>query len=73
MALNEIAALNPEALLNVCRDQGITMCGAIPATVMLVAAKALGARASRLVGYTTSGEVTGDQESVVAYAAVTVF
>jgi hypothetical protein len=48
------------------------MCGVIPAAVMLVAAKALGATSAELVDYTTSGEVSGDYTQVVAYAAVTV-
>ena len=72
LALAEIAALNPERLLHVCRERQISMCGVFPAVVMLVAAKALGATASRLVGYTTSGEVTGDLQQVVAYAGLTV-
>jgi AmmeMemoRadiSam system protein B len=71
-ALACVAALDPEGLVKVCRDKGITMCGAVAAAVMLVAAKALGATASRLLAYTHSGEVSGDSESVVAYAAVTV-
>lgn len=35
---------------------------------MLVAAKALGAGRAELVRYATSADVTGDEESVVAYA-----
>ena len=72
LALAELARLDPEALFRVCRDRRITMCGVIPAAVMLVAAKLLGATTSRLIRYTTSGEVNGDLNRVVAYAAVTV-
>jgi len=72
LALAEIAAMNPERLFKVCRDRHITMCGVVPAAVMLVAAKELGATSSKLVHYTTSGEVNGDLDRVVAYAAVTV-
>jgi len=71
-AIKEIMELNPEGLLRVCRDRGITMCGVVPAVVMLVAALALGAKAARLVSYATSGDVTGDNKQVVAYAALTV-
>jgi AmmeMemoRadiSam system protein B len=71
-ALGEVLALNPKGLLRVCRDRGITMCGVIPATVMLVAALKLGAQRARVVSYATSGDVTGDNRQVVAYAAVTV-
>lgn len=72
LALAELAAMNPERLLKVCREKGVTMCGVVPATVMLVAAMALGATSSRLIRYATSGEVNGDLDRVVAYAAVTV-
>jgi MEMO1 family protein len=72
LALAQIAALDPEQLLKVCREKEITMCGVMPATVMLIAAKKLGATKSRLVGYTNSGEVNGDQQRVVAYAGITV-
>jgi len=73
LALAELVALNPERLLKVCREKRITMCGVVPAAVMLVAAKLLGATTSRVVSYTTSGEVNGDLSRVVAYAAVTVY
>jgi len=72
LALAEIAAMNPERLLKVCREKGVTMCGVVPAAVMLVAAKILGATSSRLLSYATSGEVNGDLDRVVAYAALTV-
>ena len=48
------------------------MCGVVPATVMLVAALELGATRAELVRYATSGDVTGDNRQVVAYAAFTV-
>jgi len=72
LALKEVLALNPEGLLNVCRRNGITMCGVIPSAVMLVAALELGAGKAAVERYATSGDVTGDQRQVVAYAAVTV-
>jgi MEMO1 family protein len=71
-ALREILEMKPEGLLRVCRDKGITMCGVIPATVMLIAALKMGAKQARLVSYSTSGDVTGDNKQVVAYAALTV-
>jgi AmmeMemoRadiSam system protein B len=71
-AIREILSLDPEGLLRVCRIKGITMCGVVPSTVMLVAAISLGAKKARLVKYSTSGDVTGDNRQVVAYAAFTV-
>jgi AmmeMemoRadiSam system protein B len=39
---------------------------------MLFASKLLGAGSARLVKYATSGEVSGDYDSVVGYAGVIV-
>lgn len=72
VALDRVTALDPEGLLAACRERGITMCGVVPAATMLVAALALGATRAELVRYATSGDVTGDDRQVVAYAAVTV-
>lgn len=72
-ALKKVLALDAQGLLEVCRTKHITMCGVAPAAVMLVAARALGATQAELVAYTTSGEVTGDLNEVVAYAAVSVW
>ena len=72
LAISEMLAMNPDGLLQVCRSHGITMCGVVPATVMLVAALELGATKAELVRYATSGDVTGDNRQVVAYAAFTV-
>lgn len=71
-AIERVLALDPEGLLHVCREKDITMCGVIPATVMLIAARQLGATQATLVQYATSGDVTGDNQQVVAYAALTV-
>lgn len=72
IAIREILALNPAGLLETCRSRGITMCGVVPATVMLIAARELGASRARLVRYANSGDVNGDFRQVVGYAAVTV-
>lgn len=72
LALERALALDPQGLVEVCRSRRITMCGVIPAAVMLVAAKELGADTAELMAYTTSGDVTGDMRQVVAYASVAV-
>lgn len=72
LALERTLALDAHSLVEVCRSKSITMCGVIPAAVMLVAAKELGATRAELIEYTTSGAVTGDYRQVVAYAAVLV-
>jgi hypothetical protein len=73
LALERVLGFDPQGLLQVCRSEQITMCGVVPAAVMLVAAGELGATQSELAAYGTSGDVTGDNRQVVAYAAVTVW
>lgn len=72
LAVEEILRLDPEGLYNTVIEKRITMCGFVPATIMLYAAKALGAGSATLVKYATSGEVSGDYEHVVGYAGVIV-
>ena len=73
LALERVLGFDPQGLLQVCRSENISMCGAVPAAVMLVAAAQLGATQAELVAYGTSGDVTGDNRQVVAYAAVKVW
>lgn len=73
LALTRVLELDSQGLVQVCRAKQISMCGVIPAAVMLVAAKVLGATQAELIDYTTSGEVTGDLQEVVAYAGVAVW
>lgn len=72
MALDAVAQLDGEALLDTCHREGVTMCGRGPAAVVLEAARLLGATAADLVDYRHSGMVTGDDSDVVAYAGVVI-
>jgi AmmeMemoRadiSam system protein B len=72
IALDAIARLDAEGLLAACRREHITMCGRAPAAVVIEACRQLGAAAASLVDYRHSGQVTGDDASVVAYAGVIV-
>ena len=69
-AIDRVLALDPEGLLKTVREHRITMCGVIPATIMLIACKELGAKKAELVAYATSGETSGDYEQVVGYAGM---
>ena len=70
LVIDRMLALDPEAVYETVRDNQITMCGVIPVTVMLAAAKSLGAHEAELVGYMTSGDTSGDYGSVVGYSGV---
>lgn len=71
-AIEMIKELDPEGLYSTVVKERISMCGYLPATIMLFAAKALGAIEAKLIKYSTSGEVSGDYEHVVGYAGMIV-
>ena len=70
LAIERMLALDPEGLFSTVRTQRISMCGVLPATVALFASLSLGASSARLVKYATSGEASGDYDSVVGYAGL---
>jgi len=69
-AIERILALDGRGLHETVRREGITMCGYAPATVMLLAAKELGAARAELIRYATSGDINGDRDEVVGYAGI---
>jgi MEMO1 family protein len=72
LALEQIEALDAEGLFETVLDRSISMCGFLPATALLVAARAAGASHAEVVSRRDSGDETGDASSVVGYAGVVV-
>lgn len=72
MAIEKMLEVDAEGLYETVMREKISMCGVLPVTVMLAAAKILGANSARLIKYATSGEVSGDYDSVVGYAGIVV-
>jgi AmmeMemoRadiSam system protein B len=72
LALARIEALDAEGLFRTVREKSISMCGFLPATTLLFAARALGAARAEVVSRRDSGDETGDTSSVVGYAGVVV-
>jgi AmmeMemoRadiSam system protein A len=71
-AIEAMVEMDADALMKRVVEQDISMCGYGPASVMLTAAKDLGATQSELVKYQTSGDTTGDYNAVVGYAGIIV-
>ena len=72
LALDRIEALDVAGLYRVVHEEHISMCGFVPAVAGLAAAVRRGATVARLVDYSCSGDVTGDDSQVVAYAGLSV-
>ena len=69
-ALDRVLAMDANGLYHTIVTERISMCGFIPVTITLLAAKQLGATTVELVGYTDSGEASGDTDQVVGYAGL---
>lgn len=72
-AIRAILDLDEDRLIEKIQTFNITMCGFAPVVTMLKAAKLLGAKKADLVKYQTSGDITGDKESVVGYAGIILY
>ena len=72
LAIDEGLKLDPEELWRVVDEFDVSMCGFIPATTMLIAAKKLGATTAKLLKHATSGDINGDYARVVGYASLSI-
>ncbi|HUY91561.1 MAG TPA: AmmeMemoRadiSam system radical SAM enzyme [Pirellulales bacterium] len=71
IALAALETLDPERLYETVAGQHISMCGLLPAVIVLETLRRLGQlhRAER-VAYSTSADATGDRRRVVGYAGM---
>ena len=72
LALGRIEDLDADGLFETVIARSISMCGFLPATALLVAARSAGAKRAEVVSRRDSGDETGDPSSVVGYAGVVV-
>lgn len=70
LAIEAIIGLDEKRLFDVVTGNNISMCGLAPTCTLISACRHLGAKKAGLVKYQTSGDVTGDYNSVVGYAGI---
>ena len=71
LAMAAMDALDAERLLNVVRENEISMCGVLPAVMTLDALQRIAPlTTAERVAYATSADVTGDASRVVGYAGM---
>jgi len=69
LALTEFDRLNEDALFETCQSNHISMCGLLPAVIVMKTLKKLGKlHQSIAVGYATSADASGDTSRCVGYA-----
>jgi len=70
-ALDALQTLDPERLYRTVTEERISMCGLLPAVIVMQTLRHLDAlHECQLVGYTTSAAASGDRSRVVGYAGV---
>jgi AmmeMemoRadiSam system protein B len=71
MAMEAMQSLDPRRLLDTVRSHKISMCGVLPAVIVMEALRCLG-QLNRIErsGYATSADVSGDKSRVVGYAGM---
>jgi AmmeMemoRadiSam system protein B len=69
IALDQVRAMNPHALIAAAERKNITMCGLLPTAVLLFAGNCLDGKHARLLKHCHSGDVT-PMRKVVGYASV---
>lgn len=71
LALDALATLDPKRLYETVKGERISMCGMMPAVIVMEALRTQGRlHRTELVGYTTSAQQSGDTSRVVGYAGV---
>jgi len=71
MALDALESLDPARLHDTVLENRITMCGVLPAVLVMETLRRLDSLGQcEPVGYATSAEASGDRSHVVGYAAV---
>lgn len=69
-AIEAVLKLDEQRLYSTIEALHLSMCGYGPTIAAITAAKALGAKQSKLLCYKTSGDITGDYSAVVGYASI---
>jgi hypothetical protein len=69
-AIKHLLAMDEKKFIQTIYDLDISACGYGPIAACLAASKKLGATKGELLKYGSSGDITGDNSRVVAYAAI---
>ena len=71
LALSAMERLSPKDLFDTVRQHDISMCGMLPAVIVMQALQQMGGlNKFQRTGYATSADVTGDKSRVVGYAGM---
>lgn len=69
LILDSIENMDEFDLLKSVEDNGVTMCGYGPTISTIISSRDLGAKKGEILKYATSGDISGDLDSVVGYCS----
>lgn len=67
LVIEEVERYDAPALMEMLEMEKVEACGGGPIVAVMNAARAMGARRSRILSYSNSGDITGDRSAVVGY------
>jgi MEMO1 family protein len=73
IAVRDVETFDPDKLIDDLESNRTEACGGGPIASVLIAAKVLGGTSVTILDHRNSGDVTGDQSSVVGYLSAAVF
>jgi len=71
-AIDSILKLDEKEFFEKIRKNNISICGFGPIAIAIIVAKKLGAKKAELLKYSTSGDITREEKSVVGYASLVI-
>lgn len=71
-AIDSILKLDEKEFFEKVRKNNISICGFGPIVIAIIIAKKLGAKKAELLKYSTSGDITRDEKSVVGYGSIVI-
>jgi hypothetical protein len=71
--IKEIKKLDEKRFFGKIAEKGASVCGFGAIATAIIAAKELGAKNCELLKYATSGDVTGETDSVVGYSSIIIY
>lgn len=71
--IEAVKALKADEVWEECRARTMEMCGFVPVTAALLYARQKGLTEAEILRYANSGDVSGDTDRVVGYAAIVIY
>jgi MEMO1 family protein len=73
ITVDHLTQFDIPGMIRAIRSEKAQACGAGPMITAMIASRKLGAKASKVLKYANSGDISGDRSSVVGYVSAIIF